>query len=31
VSAQFSLAIGAILSLAYGLLVAFRYPAVRRM
>jgi MFS family permease len=31
VSAQFSLAIGAILSFAYGLLVAFRYPAVRRM
>jgi MFS family permease len=31
VSAQFSLAIGAVLSLAYGLLVAVRYPAVRRM
>ena len=31
ISAPFSVGIGAILSLAYGLLVAFRYPAVRRM
>jgi MFS family permease len=31
VSAQFSVGIGAVLSLAYGLIVALRYPAVRRM
>lgn len=31
VSAQFSLGIGAVLSLGYGLFVALRYPAVRKM
>jgi MFS family permease len=31
VSAQFSLGIGAVISLVYGVFIALRYPAVRRM
>jgi MFS-type transporter involved in bile tolerance (Atg22 family) len=31
VSAQFSLGIGAVLSLVYGLLIAVRYPTIRKM